>query len=91
MELISNTRDYERSPLSHFYDADGLFPSVNLTLHLPHQQQLRGCYGRSINRAEFREVSASVFYDFDLASSQKPGLHYAASPKAPCPQPPRPT
>lgn len=69
MELISNTRDYERSPLSHFYDADGLFPSVNLTLHLPHQQQLRGCYGRSINRAEFREVSASVFYDFDLASA----------------------
>ena len=69
MELISNTRDYERSPLSHFYDADGLFPSVNFTLHLPRKQQLRACYGRSINRAEFREVSASVFYDFDLASA----------------------
>ena len=69
MELVSNTRDYERSPLSHFYDADGFFPSLNLTYSLTPRQQLRACYGRSTNRAEFREVSASVYYDFDLASS----------------------
>ncbi len=76
MELISNTRDYEPSPLSHYYDANGLFPSINATCRLPRRQQLRASYGRSINRAEFREVSASCFYDFDLASTVQgnPGL-----------------
>lgn len=69
MELISNTRDYERSPQSRFYDGNDVFPSVNATWRLTEQHQLRASYGRSVNRPEFREVSPSVFYDFDLASS----------------------
>lgn len=30
---------------------------------------MRAAYGRTINRQEFREVSSSVFYDFDLAGN----------------------
>ena len=69
MELVSNTRDYERSPQSTFYDGNDVFPSLNAVWRYSKEHQLRLCYGRSINRPEFREVSSSVFYDFDLASS----------------------
>ena len=68
MELISNTRDYEKSETSTHYRTDDLFPSLNATYKFNDQHQLRLSYGRSINRPEFREVSSSVFYDFDLAS-----------------------
>lgn len=69
MELISNTRDYEVSERSRHYVSDDLFPSANLTWRYSDEQSLRLSYGRSINRPEFREVSSSVYYDFDLASS----------------------
>ena len=68
MELISNTRDYEKSEQSRHYKTDDLFPSLNTTYKINDQHQVRLSYGRSINRPEFREVSSSVFYDFDLAS-----------------------
>ena len=68
MELISNTRDYEKSETSRHYKTDDLFPSLNTTYKINDQHQVRLSYGRSINRPEFREVSSSVFYDFDLAS-----------------------
>lgn len=68
MELISNTRDYEKSETSRHYRTDDFFPSVNATYKFSDKHQLRLSYGRSINRPEFREVSSSVFYDFDLAS-----------------------
>lgn len=69
MELVSNTRDYEPSPSSRFYKDADVFPSVNATYTFSDKQQLRFAYGKSVNRAEFREVSSSVYYDFDLASS----------------------
>ena len=69
MELVSNTRDYEKSTMSRYYDNNDFFPSVNATWHLADAHQLRASYGRSVNRPEFREVSPSVFYDFDLSSS----------------------
>ncbi len=68
MTLFSNTRDYEKSEQSRHYRTDDFFPSVNCTYHLNDLHQIRLSYGRSTNRAEFREVSPSVFYDFDLAS-----------------------
>lgn len=69
MELISNMRDIERSESSRHYRNDDLFPSVNATYKFNDQHQLRASYGRTINRPEFREISSSVFYDFDLASN----------------------
>ncbi len=69
MELISNTRNYEKSPRSLFYETNDFFPSMNATYRFTDKHQARMSYGRSINRPEFREVSPSVYYDFDLASN----------------------
>lgn len=69
MELISNSRDYEKSESSRHYKTDDVFPSLNTTYKINDQHQVRLSYGRSINRPEFREVSSSVYYDFDLASN----------------------
>lgn len=68
MELTTNTRDFEKSPSSKEYINHDFFPSLNATWRFVKDQQLRLAYGKSINRPEFREVSPSVFYDFDLAS-----------------------
>ena len=69
MELISNSRDYEKSESSRHYKTDDVFPSLNTTYKISDQHQVRLSYGRSINRPEFREVSSSVYYDFDLVSN----------------------
>ena len=69
MELISNSRDYEKSESSRHYKTDDIFPSLNTTYKISDQHQVRLSYGCSINRPEFREVSSSVYYDFDLASN----------------------
>lgn len=68
MELITNSRDDVKSPQSRFYRHRDLFPSVNTTYKLNEKHQLRLAYGKSVNRPEFREVSPSVYFDFDLAS-----------------------
>ena len=69
MELISNSRDYEKSESSRHYKTDDVFSSLNTTYKISDQHQVRLSYGRSINRPEFREVSSSVYYDLDLASN----------------------
>lgn len=71
MELITNTRDDRESPLSHYYKYNDLFPSVNATYKFTDKHQMRLSYGKTVNRPEFREVSPSVFYDFDLAADVK--------------------
>ena len=68
MELISNTKDDVVSHRSLFYKGGDFFPSLNASYRFSDLHQLRLAYGRSINRQEFREVSTSVYYDFDLAS-----------------------
>ncbi|MGL6022209.1 MAG: TonB-dependent receptor domain-containing protein, partial [Chitinophagaceae bacterium] len=45
-----------------------LFPSLNISYDITEKQKLRFAYGTSINRPEFRELSPSVYYDFDLFS-----------------------
>ena len=69
MELVSNTQDHQKSPTSTYYTFNDFFPSVNATYRLSDKQQLRLAYGKSVNRPEFREVSSSVFYDFDLSGN----------------------
>ena len=68
MELITNSRDDVESRQSRYYRHNDLFSSVNTTYRFNDRHQLRLSYGKSVNRPEFREVSPSVFYDFDLAS-----------------------
>jgi hypothetical protein len=69
MTLISNTRDYEPSPSERAYVNSDLFLSLSATYRINEKHQFRFSYGRSVNRPEFRELSSSVYYDFDLASS----------------------
>jgi TonB-dependent receptor len=51
----------------NIYETDWL-PSINLVYKFSEQHQLRAAYGRSVNRPELRELSPSVYYDFDLFS-----------------------
>ena len=53
------------------YKSDDFFPSVNATYNINKTNLVRIAYGKSINRQEFREVSPSVYYDFDLFSDVK--------------------
>ncbi|MDR2804891.1 MAG: TonB-dependent receptor [Dysgonamonadaceae bacterium] len=52
----------------HTYRQSDFFPSVNASYHFNDEHLLRMAYGQSINRQEFREVSPSTYYDFDLFS-----------------------
>lgn len=67
--LHMNTRQYEESLHSTSYDNSDLFPSLNMTYRLNDKHQLRVAYGRSVNRPEFRELSTSVYYEFELGSN----------------------
>ncbi len=69
MTLTSYTRSKEWVSEKRSYVYDDLFPSVNATFRMSDRHQLRAAYGRSTNRPEFREVSSSAYYDFDLFST----------------------
>ena len=64
-----NTRQFEESWHDTDYDYSDFFPSANLTYRINDRNQIRAAYGRSVNRPEFRELSPSVFYDFELGSN----------------------
>jgi len=53
------------------YSQSDFFPSVNATYNINKTNLVRVAYGKSINRQEFREVSPSLYYDFDLFSYVK--------------------
>ncbi len=69
MTLTNYTRSDEWISEQRSYVYDDLFPSVNATYRISERHQLRAAYGRSTNRPEFREVSPSTYYDFDLFST----------------------
>jgi outer membrane receptor for ferrienterochelin and colicin len=50
------------------YRQSDFFPSVNASYNINKTSLLRLAYGKSVNRQEFREVSPSTYYDFDLFS-----------------------
>lgn len=68
MKLVSNLSDTQDNKESRFYKSNDLFPSLNTCYKFNEKHQLRFSYGKSVNRPEFREVSTSVYDDFDLAS-----------------------
>ena len=78
MCLVRNTRDREYSPRATHYRTSDAFPSANITYRITDQHQLRASYGMSVNRPEFREVSPSVYYDFDLASNVQGNIDLTA-------------
>lgn len=50
------------------YESSDFFPSINATYNINKTNLLRLAYGKTINRQEFREVSPSTYYDFDMFS-----------------------
>ena len=67
--LRMNTRQFEESLQSTTYNNNDIFPSFNASYKLSDKHQLRAAYGKSVNRPEFRELSTSVYYDFELGSN----------------------
>lgn len=68
MVLTTNQSNTVKSPLDHVYTYNDLFPSLNSTFKFNEKHQVRLSYGKTVNRPEFREISPSVFYDFDLSA-----------------------
>lgn len=50
------------------YNYTDLLPSANVSYKLGDKSLLRLAYGMSVNRQEFRELSPSTYYDFDMFS-----------------------
>ena len=69
MQLINYSQagySYLTSVENH--DDSYFYPSLNLSYRLAPAHQLRLAYGLSTNRPEFRELSKTAYYDFDLFS-----------------------
>jgi outer membrane receptor for ferrienterochelin and colicin len=71
MKIKSYDKIYEFSTTLRHYDHVNVFPSLNASYNIDKKNLLRIAYGTSVNRHEFREVSPSVYYDFNLFSDVK--------------------
>jgi TonB-dependent receptor len=71
MELDNYVQIASEEKEIYTYRQSDFFPSVNAAYHFNDKHLLRIAYGKAINRQEFREVSPSVYYDFDLFSFVK--------------------
>ena len=79
MILTNYDKIYEFSTYDNKYDIVQLYPSFNAAYNIDKKNLVRIAYGRSVNRQEFRELSPSVYYDFNLFSDVKgnPDLKHA--------------
>jgi len=79
MILTSYDKIYDFSTIKKSYDYFDLYPSVNASWNISKKELIRIAYGKSVNRQEFREISSSVYYDFNLFSDVKgnPDLKHA--------------
>jgi TonB-dependent receptor len=68
MELVNYLQIASGEKKPYRYSQSDFFPSVNSTYHFNDKHLLRIACGKAINRQEFREVSPSTYYDFDLFS-----------------------
>jgi outer membrane receptor for ferrienterochelin and colicin len=54
------------TPVNQTVTTNYLLPSANLSYNFSETSLLRACYGRSLNRPEFRESAPFYYYDFDF-------------------------
>ncbi len=71
MTLTSFNKIYEFTTKDKNYNQVDIFPSLNASYNIDKKNLIRIAYGSSTNRQEFREVSSSVYYDFNLFSDVK--------------------
>ena len=67
-ELVTYKSVKGNNTKSDFYTDNSFFPSLNMTYKMNDLNQFRAAFGTSVNRPEFREVSSSVYNDFELYS-----------------------
>jgi hypothetical protein len=79
MKLTNYDKIYEYTTVSKDYNYFDINPSLNASYNISKNELIRVAYGKSVNRQEFREVSSSVYYDFNLFSDVKgnPELKHA--------------
>lgn len=67
VSLVSNTSmdPIKDIYLTRNYPTNNILPSLNVTYNINSKNLLRLSYGESLNRPEFRELSPSIYYDFD--------------------------
>ncbi len=71
MILTSYDKIYDFTTVSKNYDFFDLCPSINASYNISKNDLIRVAYGKSVNRQEFRELSSSVYFDFNLFSDVK--------------------
>lgn len=64
-DTATNLPKYPTDTISR--DTVNFFPSINITYKFNDQHLLRLAYGKTINRAEFREIAPFAFYDFTIS------------------------
>lgn len=62
---VDSYDELNRRPVTADLDDSDVLPSANLTAALDERTNLRLAYGRSLNRPEFRELAATLYYDYD--------------------------
>jgi len=62
---VLNSYDRTDKPVHYVNDTLNFFPSLNLSYKFTDKLMLRGAYGKTVNRPEFREIAPYAFYDFE--------------------------
>ncbi len=61
-----STDPRDQKIVTNNYSELSILPALNIAYNINKRHTLRTSYGRTVNRPEFREVSPSVYYDFEL-------------------------
>lgn len=67
VSLISNTSMDPTKDIyvERTYPTNDILPSLNISYNINNKNLIRLSYGETLNRPEFRELSPSIYYDFD--------------------------
>jgi len=65
IDTATNLPKYPTDTISR--DTINFFPSINITYKFNDKHLLRLAYGKTINRAEFREIAPFAFYNFEIS------------------------
>ena len=65
VDTATNLPKYPTDTISR--DTVNFFPSLNITYKFSDKFLVRLAYGKTINRAEFREIAPFAFYDFEIS------------------------
>lgn len=64
-------------PVNEVYQKTDLLPSVNIAYSFSDKMLVRGAYGKTVNRPEFRERAPFNFYDFNFNVNKKGNIFLA--------------